>query len=175
MARAKKSKPAPRAARRRRVICPGCSTELALHGMVSDSDAFVYATKTDMQKLGIKCKNDACVLCIEGVTDADRKAPVNPIVRRCVQSAEKQRAAVKAANKEKRKEEEKQQKKRKEEQEAVEYARYNPFSGNKEEEIQDAIEEGKRQKKDTKKTLKRWKGIKKYADELDQLIPLFEE
>ncbi|KAJ0120765.1 hypothetical protein J7T55_015498 [Diaporthe amygdali] len=175
MARAKKSKPAPRAARRRGVICPGCSTELALHGMVSDSDAFVYASKTDMHKLGINCKNDACILCIEGVIDADKKAPVNPIIRRCVQSAEKQRAAIKAASKEKRKEEKKQEKKRKEEHEAVEYARYNPFSGSREEEIKNAIQERKRQRKETKKTLKRWKGIKKHADELDQLIPLFEE
>lgn len=160
-----KSRSPPKTPPRPRVMCPGCSTELTLHKTLSISDAFIYASKTDMKKLGIECKNDSCILYIEGIQNVDDKLPVNPIIEKCVDMAEKERAVMDAAKKEDKKE----IKKRKREEEKAEYANYDPFSGAKEKAAEEAIHREKRQKEETEKIIKSWQEIQNAAANLDKL------
>lgn len=149
---------------RPRVMCPGCSTELTLHKTRSTSQAFIYASATDMKKLGIECKNESCALYIEGVGDADDKLPVNPDVEKCVNDAKEERAAIKAEKKEKKKQEKAENKKRKRDEKEAEYAKYDPFSGAKEKEAEEAIERQKIQEQETEKIQKAAEKLAKLED-----------
>lgn len=160
-----KSRSPPKTPPRPRVMCPGCSTELTLRKTLSTSEAFIYASKTDMKKLGIECQNDSCILYIEGIENVDEKLPVNPIIKKCVEMAEKDHAAVEAV----KKEEKEEIKKRKREEEKAEYANYDPFSGAKERVAEEAIHRQKRQKQESEKVIKNWQTIKEAAANLDKL------
>lgn len=164
-----KSRSPPKTPPRPRVMCPGCSTELTLHKTLSTSDAFIYASKTDMKKLGIECQNGSCILYIEGIQNVYEKPelPVNPIIKKCVEMAEKERAAIDAAQ-----EQEKQEiKKRKREEEKAEYVNYDPFSGAKERAAEEAIHRDKRQKhlQETERVITTWRPIQDAATKLDKL------
>lgn len=154
---------------RPRVMCPGCSTELALHKMLSNTQAFIYASMTDMKKLGIECENESCALYIEGVDNADDKLPVDPDIEKYVNDAKAQRAAIKAKDQEKREEEKAENKKRKREDKEAEYAKYDPFFIDKEKEAEEAIQQEKQQKQEAEKIVKSWKKIQKAADKLTKL------
>ncbi|KAG6362645.1 hypothetical protein INS49_007737 [Diaporthe citri] len=164
-----KSSSPPKTPPRPRVMCPGCSTELALHKMLSNSEAFVYSSMTDMKKLGIECKNESCALYIEGVGDADEKLPVDPVIEKYVNDAKVERAAIKTEKKEKREQEKTENKKRKRDEKEAEYAKYDPFSGAKEKEAEEAIERQKQQERETENIVKSWKKIQKAAEKLSKL------
>lgn len=165
----KKSKSPPKTPPRERVICPGCSSELSLHKTLSDSNEFVYATKTDMKKLGIECKNESCPLYIEGVEDADDKQPVNPTIEKCLEKAKAEHAAAKVVEMQKRAEEKAAAKKVKRDEKAAAYAPYNAFSGAKEKEAEEGIERKKQQDIETEMIVKGWEKIQKAAEELEEL------
>lgn len=150
---------------RPRVICPGCSTELVLHKTPAESDAFLYATMTDMKKLGIECQNDSCALFIEGIEGIDENLPVNPVIEKCLTDAKMERTAIKAKNKEEKAE----NKKRKREENAAEYAPYNPFDGANDKKAKEAIKQAKVQITEAKKIIKSWKKIQKSAEKLEEL------
>ena len=149
---------APATPPRPRVICPGCSTELTIHKMLSTTEAFVYASKTDMKALGIECTNDSCPLYIEGIENVDEKLLVNPMVEKCVEAAKKERAAIDAAKKEKKAEDKK-----------AKYASYDPFSGAKEKAAEEAMHRAKSQKDETEKISKNWEKVQKTAAKLKEL------
>lgn len=113
---------------RPRVMCPGCSTELMLHQTLGTNEAFMYATKVDMKKLDIECKNETCPIYIEGIGEVNKKIPANPNIIKYVEMAKKQRAAIEAAEKQANREEEEAQ-----------HANYNPFSGAREKKAFDAL------------------------------------
>lgn len=166
----KKSKPKspPKIHPRPRVLCPGCSTELLLHKTPANSQDFVYASMTDMKKLGIECKNESCALYIEGVGDADDKLPVNPAIEKCLADAKVDRAAIKVV---KKKEKAEKKMKKRDEREAV-YAPYNPHSGAKDKEAKEASKRRKKQLREAKKIMKAWKKIGKATEKLEKLETL---
>lgn len=163
-----KSKSPPETPPRPRVICPGCSTEFALHKTLAKSQEFVYASMTDMKKLGIECKNESCALYIEGVSDVDDKLPVNPVIEKCLADAKVDRAAAKVVKKQEKAE---KKKKKRDEREAV-YAPYNPHSGAKDKEAKEADKRRKKQLREAKKIMKAWKKIGKASEKLERLEKL---
>lgn len=50
----------------RRVICAGCSTELAIYQSPVTTKAFTCANNADLDKLGVECQNKACPSHTEG-------------------------------------------------------------------------------------------------------------
>lgn len=160
-----KSKSAPKKTSLPRVICPGCSNELALDETLARSQNFVCASKTDMKKFDIECKNESCVLYIEGLGDVDDKLPVNPVVKKCVDYANKKRATIKAIKENVKAE----RKKKKREDKKAEYARYNPLSGAKEKEASDSQKRHKRMLRHARKMAKGWKKIEKTTKKIEAL------
>ncbi|KKY35305.1 hypothetical protein UCDDA912_g04725 [Diaporthe ampelina] len=159
-----RSRSPPKTPPRPRVLCPGCSTELTLHKMLSDTPEFIYASNTDMKKLSIECENESCAFYIEGVEGADETLPVNPLVEKCIRDAKEERAA----KKDKKKEGKAESKEKKREEKKAEYAKYDPFSGTKEKEAKEGLERQKLQEVETEKIIKSWKKIKEAAEKLEK-------
>lgn len=160
-----KSKSAPKKTSLPRVICPGCSNELALDETLARSQNFVCASKTDMKKFDIECKNESCILYIEGLGDVDDKLPVNPVVKKCVDYANKKRATIKAIKENVKAE----KRKKKREEKKAEYARYNPLSGAKEKEASESQKRHKRMLRHARKMAKGWKKIEKTTKKIEAL------
>ncbi|KAG8162397.1 hypothetical protein KVR01_008162 [Diaporthe batatas] len=58
----------------RRIICSGCSTEHTIYQSPLTTEAFTYATREDMENLGIHCQNEACPIYTERVQEVSSTA-----------------------------------------------------------------------------------------------------